>query len=93
MAPESFLWTPSDKEWKGDVYQGKRPHFARVLRMGPPMRTPVRRDGSGGAEVAYGFKVGDRVWFVYALLLEKMRSFSDRLAIVGQEEIVAVVEE
>jgi hypothetical protein len=86
------LWTPELAQWSQDnTFLGKRPHFGRVLAMGPPARTPVRRDGSGGAEVAYGFGVGERVLFVYGVALEKVRSFAGNLAIVAQEEVQAVV--
>jgi hypothetical protein len=87
-----IIWAPEARDWgeKG-VYQGKRPHFGRVIAMGPPARLPVCRDGSGGDEVPYGFGVGDRIMYVYAVALEKMRSFAGHLCIVAQEEVVGVV--
>ena len=92
-AESSALWTPEMAQWSQDkTFQGQRPHIGKVLAMGPPALTPKRRDGSGGAEVAYGFGVGERVMFVYAIALEKTRSFQGRLCVVAQEEVQAVVE-
>lgn len=75
----------------GDVGRTGKPHIGRVLAIGPPALTPVGRDGRGGAEVLPGFTVGERVMFVYAIALEKVRSFEGRLAVVSQEEVTAVV--
>jgi hypothetical protein len=54
--------------------------------------TPVSHRGTGGAEVAPGFAVGDRILFVYGVALEKMRSFAGKLCVVAQEEVQAVWE-
>jgi co-chaperonin GroES (HSP10) len=60
-------------------------HRGTVLAVGPPARD------QWGHERPPGFDRGDRILFVYAQWLEKMRHFDD-FAVVSQEEVQAVLE-
>jgi co-chaperonin GroES (HSP10) len=62
------------------------PQFGTVLRLGPPARS------KDGVEIPWGCKAGDRVLFVYAVALERVRHFEEDLVVVAQEEVQAVIE-
>ena len=51
------FWLPEPSGWD------KRTHRGIVLALGEPARTPVRWDGTGGAEIPFGFRVGDIVQY------------------------------
>lgn len=75
-------WAGSEKSQRD---RQTKIHFGTVLAVGPPAKN------KWGHEIDPGVKRGDRVLFVYAIWLEKMRHFDD-FAVVGQEELQGVIE-
>lgn len=65
-------------------------HRGTVVALGPPARLKGKR-GKEGPETPWECRVGERVIFIYALWLERMRHFED-YAVVAQSELLAVEE-
>ncbi len=69
----------------GETHRKTRIHAGTVLALGPPPRTVK------GVEVPWDVRVGDKVYFVYALAMERYRTLGD-LAWIHCDELQAIVE-
>lgn len=66
----------------------QKSHRGTILALGPP----ARQGRGNGPEIPWDCKPGDRVVFVYAVWLERMRKF-DGIAVVAQAEVLGVIED
>lgn len=73
-------------------------HRGRVLALGPPALVASR---AGAVEVPWDCEVGDTVLYVYAVTMQKLRTFvvedpdagRRELVVLAQEEIVGVIDD
>ena len=71
----------------GNDRPAKRIHRGIVVALGPPAF--VHDKTADAATVPWHVEIGQEVWYVYALALEKVRRWEDHV-VVGQAEVQAV---
>lgn len=96
-APERTYVTPGGvivPDTSEEFYRRQRQHRATIVRLGPPAweHEPRPSEGYAGVERPWFCAPGDEVLYVYGLAVEHNRDVLDGLHVVGQEEILAVIE-